>query len=767
MLAIPVNGASLAVLRICLGVVMMLEAYSLATPSAMMQGRTPMESFYVGQENKFHLPYDGFEWLPMLPPDGMWAVLALQAVAGAFMAAGFFYRPAVVAAFLSFAYFFGVESTRTYWQSYYYVEFLFMFLILWMPAARRFSVDAWLARRRGQPLPETVPFWNLFVLRGQLVIAYFYAGFCKLNADWMLDFMPVRWDLGEARLIQSPPSFLSQAQVEAVKNFLQSVEFAGFIAWVGTFFDLAVGFLLVFRRTRLLGFALMVIFHSTNHFVIYENIDWFPLVGVTTALIFLSAEWPQRFWTWLREPYFTRPDKGWMTAGAVMVPVVGALMGWKAAASKRGVATGSPGPWAARFVAMWLVWQFLMPLRQFAIPGDARFTYEGLSWSWRLKADDHQAQSALLFLDDPVVVSRDAAGRMKVDFSQWRGEKVIYRNVTSTPIQWAQLPEVLVVLEPILGERVIYNPLAGPPGIRNEADARQRVRDLWMQTYGRAPAAIHAAESLTQVLGGVSKGLALGGLRQEAAQVDSLTARAAQLDLSAADTPTSLATRRAIRMMFQDFRARDPRGEMLPYFQKIVPFALERQAPAAGRFLVIEDPQLFEPGGNTNGQRILVSAWKGGPHTGGSRTANDVYVGAQPLVVHMGDIAEEAKTRLPLTCLLDSQDQPAQPPQIYWNGLRDLPASKLMHISNQAFYLRRYARRVADLWQSENGRRPAVRAQTAVSLNGRPYQSLVDPKVDLASVPVKWFGHNEWVNDLEMKRIPREVLENVKLRRRR
>jgi len=81
-----------------------------------------------------------------------------------------------------------------------------------------------------------------------------------------------------------------------------------------------------------------------------------------------------------------------------------------------------------------------------------------------------------------------------------------------------------------------------------------------------------------------------------------------------------------------------------------------------------------------------------------------------------------------------------------------------VHTSLQAFYLRRYARRVASLWEEEYARRPAVHALTKVSLNGRPHQLLVDPNVDLASVPVTWFGHNSWIKDLETPRIPREAL---------
>ena len=42
-----------------------------------------------------------------------------------------------------------------------------------------------------------------------------------------------------------------------------------------------------------------------------------------------------------------------------------------------------------------------------------------------------------------------------------------------------------------------------------------------------------------------------------------------------------------------------------------------------------------------------------------------------------------------------------------------------------------------------------VRAETSVSLNGRPPQPIVDPTVDLASVPTVWWGHAPWVVLLE------------------
>jgi hypothetical protein len=33
----------------------------------MIGGGVPLETYYTGSDIKFHFPYDGFGWLPMLP----------------------------------------------------------------------------------------------------------------------------------------------------------------------------------------------------------------------------------------------------------------------------------------------------------------------------------------------------------------------------------------------------------------------------------------------------------------------------------------------------------------------------------------------------------------------------------------------------------------------------------------------------------------------------------------------------------------------------
>ena len=209
--------------------------------------------------------------------------------------------------------------------------------------------------------------------------------------------------------------------------------------------------------------------------------------------------------------------------------------------------------------------------------------------------------------------------------------------------------------------------------------------------------------------------------------------------------------------MLYELRARDRTGSMIPYLRLMDPFALEAERHRTVPFLLIEDPQLFDNSGDLP-YRVNRVAWKNGQYARVQSGPSDVYARGEPLVIYTGNIAGEARSRMAQACILDFQDNPEQSAFIWLNTLKDVTISKHDHISNHPFYLRRYARRVASLCEKEYGPRPLVNATTAVSLNRRPYQPIVAPDLDLASVPVTWFGHNVWIKDLQTPRIPRETL---------
>ena len=728
LLASPVNGASLAMFRMAVGFVMFLEAYSICQPSASVNGSTALKTYYAGSDIHFSFPYEGFEWLPLWPANWITVLVWALGIAGLLMAAGFLYRASAAVVFLVWGYFYAIESTRTYWMSYYYLELLATFLMIWMPAARRYSVDAWLARNREGP--RTVPDWTIVLLRGQLVIAYFYAGVAKLNTDWMLDAMPVRWFLEKPHVAARLQHLFGPGSAEAVKNLVHSPALAYFISWVGAVFDLAAGFLLLNRRTRMFGMILMLIFHGINHFILFTDIVWFPLVGVTTALIFLDTDWPERFWKWIRRPRFARPDWGWFLAGLLTVPGVGAALGWKLAPTPRPRRQNlfQLSAVTVPLVLFWLAWQALMPLRHYLIPGDARFTFEGLRWSWRLKADYYRSEPCEVTVVDPAIVSTNTT---TIYWTNWLGDPVLYRRITPGRLDWSMLPEVVVLLEPLIGERILFNPYAGVETPRTEQQSRERVNQIWRETYDRPPQRVNPTVRIDDILTGYAKALSKRGQ----------------------PVPES----RNILTSLNELHGRSGTGELVPVLRRMTPFALLGEPVRPAPFLVIEDPVLIH-GPMTSVLRVDRKAWRNSPQTRAQRGPPHQHVGVEPMIIYQGNLGSEVREEMPQYALMDSQDDFNRPPWIWWNYLKELNLSKGMHISTYPFLMRRYARRIADRWQHDYGRRPAVRASTGLSLNGRPSQPVVDPAADLASVPTKFFGRNPWILDLKTPRIPKEAL---------
>jgi vitamin K-dependent gamma-carboxylase len=760
----PADGGSLAVFRICIGLIMTLEAWSLCRPSASTNGAIPLQTFYTGQEVHFHFPYAGFHWLPILPTDWLKGTVAVLAIAGLLMAIGLLYRLMAILVFLCWGYLYAIERTRTYWMSYHYLELITTFLLIWMPAGNRFSVDAWISRfvRRKDRIPlagvnaqklrgskppvaistrsrrlidrflpseVTVPFWNLFLLRGQLVVAYFYSGVAKLNADWLLDAQPVRYYLAQARWIEDYRKFLTDGQMLRVKQVLQSPEFAYFLSWSGAAFDVGVGFLLLFRRTRIFGMVLILIFHSTNHFLIFNDIGWFPLLGILTALIFFEPDWPQRCWNWLRQPRITRPDLPWFITGAVLFPMIGASLGWK---SRPATARASKNPTphsqtAAFFAIIWLSLQTLVPLRHFVIPGDARFTWEGLSFSWRLKAEVYRCTPCELWLEDKTIIHRDDVGHNSIDWTRWHGERVEYRSLNPAHVVWSELPEVLVLLEPMVGQRILFNPFAGKSQGLLEAQSRTKIGQIWQEVYGHQPELVLRTVPAVNALASCGSALRARGFE--------------------------VRTTEQAKQVLEKLLAVGEERELTSILRQSHPLALMGGSDPPTPFLLIEDPALSR-NASTGKTQIVPETWRASSYTRSQRDESNLNVGGQPLVIFTDVSPFELRDKLPAACIFDSQAQADQLPRIWWNYLRELNYGQGMHLSMQPFLLREYANHIADLWQQTYGQRPIVHAETAVSLNFRPSQPIVDYRVDLASVPVSLFGHNTWIVQLKYPRIP-------------
>lgn len=74
-----------------------------------------------------------------------------------------------------------------------------------------------------------------------------------------------------------------------------------------------------------------------------------------------------------------------------------------------------------------------------------------------------------------------------------------------------------------------------------------------------------------------------------------------------------------------------------------------------------------------------------------------------------------------------------------------LTSNQVGTLADKPDMMLQFAHYLGELFRAEGYRMVEVRADTAVSLNGRPAQPIIDPEVDLMQVAWPWFGPAEWI----------------------
>src|ERR1700744_2281828 len=125
-----VSIVPLAVLRIAFGAVLLYSTIRFLAKGGVRE-------FYIAP--RFHFTFYGFDWVRPLPAVGMYIVFGMMVAAALFIALGFLYRMAVAGFLLCFVY---VELLdKTYYLNHYYFVSLFVFLLLFVPSNRYWSLD--------------------------------------------------------------------------------------------------------------------------------------------------------------------------------------------------------------------------------------------------------------------------------------------------------------------------------------------------------------------------------------------------------------------------------------------------------------------------------------------------------------------------------------------------------------------------------------------------------------------------------------------------
>jgi len=344
----PVDISFLVFFRILFGGITLWEVYRYFTHGWITR-------YYV--EPAVTFTYYGFSWVKPWPGRGMYIHFFVLGVAAACVMVGFLYRLAAPVFFLAFTYFFLLDQTR--YLNHFYLVCLISLLMCFLPAERAFSVDALL---RPKIRSAVVPAWTLWLLRAQVGIPYFYGGVAKLNSDWIFGGEPMRSWLRPFTRVPGGSSIFTADWV--VYSFVIG----------GLMLDLLVVPLLLWRRTRLLGFAAAVVFNLINS-VIFD-IGIFPWLMLGALLIFFPPDLPRRF------------ARAFMSSGEELLDVERTQASIR---PERIAETSSCPPLTAShkliagLLAAYFVVQLLFPLRHYFYPGDVSWTEEGHNFSWHMK----------------------------------------------------------------------------------------------------------------------------------------------------------------------------------------------------------------------------------------------------------------------------------------------------------------------------------------------------------------------------------------------
>jgi len=266
-----VDAASLAVFRIFFGAMMLFESVNYGVFLCL-------DCMY--RDTAMLFKYHHFEWVCMPPGQGLEWLFLVMGVSALCVMLGLFYRVAAVVLVITFSWHFLLDQAL--YLNHYYLTILFATIMVFVPANRYWSLDA---IRKPSLASSRVPSWTYFWLGAQLEIVLIYAGFVKLNSDW-LQLEPMRLWMNNASR--------DEAQIFQWLTMDWGIAFASYSVIA---LHLIGAPLLLWRRTRLFVLCCYALFHFCNMFVF--NIGIFPWMTLAATLLLFDPDWPRQFVSWL------------------------------------------------------------------------------------------------------------------------------------------------------------------------------------------------------------------------------------------------------------------------------------------------------------------------------------------------------------------------------------------------------------------------------------------------------------------------------------
>lgn len=304
--------------------------------------------------NAFVLPKIHLSYIDFIQPPAPWLLylmLYTMLTCAVLILMGVLFRPACFV----FATFYGffLLLDKGIFNNHLYLFILLSFVLGFTHADHFFSVRNLFGKAKMSAL--LVPRWEIFILQLHFAIVYFYGGLAKLNPDWLFRFQPVKYML-EVYPNDGMLAFW-------LKNDFQ----ACFLSYGGLVFDLAIPFLLWYKRTRWWSLVPLVFFHVSNALT-FQDIGIFPFIMIFATLLFFEpSELP-----FLRNMQLHDQNPTVLT---------------------------SP-KWVSRLMMVYVIIQLLFPFRGLFLPNPVNWTMIANRFSWRMKSQSRLVDEFAFTIQD-------------------------------------------------------------------------------------------------------------------------------------------------------------------------------------------------------------------------------------------------------------------------------------------------------------------------------------------------------------------------------
>jgi len=357
----PIDAASMAIFRFFFGAIMVWEV-------TRYFDHHWIESYYTNKN--FYFTYPGFSWVHPWPSlELMQLHFIIMGVFAAMVAVGLLYRVSAVCLAVMFSYIYLLEQAR--YLNHFYFVILVAISMIFIPANRVWSLDAWIRLKKGVSQSIFIPQWGLWAIRAQFGITYFYGGIAKLNEDWLHGYPLSDWIFDESDL------FL-------IGSYVHERWMGLTLSYAGLFLDLALVPLLLWRKTRWIGMTCALAFNLMNDHMF--SIGIFPWMMMTGTLTFFESDWPRSLWERCTKQKETR----------MVIRMQRASLKAKASVLLKFTTAQKL---LALFMTVFFVFQFLFPFRHWLYPGAVHWTEEGHMYSWRMKLRSKSGRTHFLIRD--------------------------------------------------------------------------------------------------------------------------------------------------------------------------------------------------------------------------------------------------------------------------------------------------------------------------------------------------------------------------------